>query len=304
MQQNESVQMADWHIPGVQRILAPNPGPLTGPGTNTYVLGDHGQVIIDPGPDDDRHLQAILKVAPNPKAILITHSHMDHTALVPRLAHATGATVWAFGDSSAGRDAMPDLGPAFAEGSGTDPHFQPDKTIAHGQNWQCDDISLTAHWTPGHFPNHLCFDRGDILFSGDVVMGWSTTLVSPPEGSIPLFRMACQRLMDIGPRVYLPGHGDPVPDGPARAAELVAHRNTREAQVCAALTDSPQSAMDLTRQIYRDVPVHLHPAAARNVLAHLISLTEAQKAFPTTTLTPDALFVINPENATGRRGNP
>ncbi|MEO0358120.1 MAG: MBL fold metallo-hydrolase [Pseudomonadota bacterium] len=288
------LQMVDRVAPRVHRLTAPNPGPLTGRGTNTYVLGSDQQFVIDPGPDDDAHLDAILTVAPNPQAILVTHSHIDHTALVPRLAAATGAAVWAFGDSFTGRHDLPDLGPTFAEGDGTDQNFACDHNIKDGQVLTFGDVHLTALWTPGHFPNHLCFDRGDVLFSGDVVMGWSTTLVSPPEGSVTQFMAACQRLEMLGPKPYLPGHGDLVDDGAARALELRLHRQTREDQILAALTDMPQSAAALTKQIYHDVPVHLHPAAERNVLAHLVALIHADKAQTAGPLSPSALFATNP----------
>lgn len=279
--------MAERLFPQIQRIVAPNPGPLTFRGTNTYVLGTDHPVVIDPGPDDPIHLDAILQAAPRPSAICVTHSHIDHSEMVPRLKRATGAPVYAFGDSLAGRAGHPDLGPSFPEGGGTDTNFAPDVTVQDGESLQFGDITLHAVWTPGHFPNHLCFAMDDVLFSGDLVMGWSTSLVSPPEGSVSQFIQSCQRIASLPQKTYLPGHGDPIIDGPQRALDLAQHRMDRETQILAALTAEPGTAADLAQRIYTEIDPSLLPAAARNVLAHLVDLTARNLTHPEAELSPD-----------------
>ncbi|MGV6839264.1 MAG: MBL fold metallo-hydrolase [Planktomarina sp.] len=288
--------MADMIHPDVMRILAPNPGPLTGTGTNTYVVGN-GKVVIDPGPDMDAHLNAILDAAPTPSAILITHSHIDHTALVPRLQAATGAPTYAFGDYRAGRENLPDLGAGFTEGGGTDSVFRPDIVLHDGECFEVDGLNFTAHWTPGHFPNHLAFGFKDALFSGDVIMGWSSTLIAPPEGSVAQFMQSCSKMMALPYETYLPGHGDPVQDGPQRAADLAAHRQMREGQVLAALDQAPGTATDLAARIYDDLPPALLPAAAQNVLSHLIDLWTQNRVTAQTERSKAAVFGLAKPNS-------
>jgi glyoxylase-like metal-dependent hydrolase (beta-lactamase superfamily II) len=272
-----AVQLA----PGMHRLTAPNPSPMTYRGTNTYLIGTDEVAVIDPGPDDPTHLAAIL-AALGPGArigvILVTHSHLDHSPLARGLAEATGAEVLAAGPSDWGRSTtMAALARAggIGGGEGVDTAFAPDARIAEGD-------SVTGGWgridvleTPGHMANHLSFAWQDALFTGDLVMGWSTSLVSPPDGDMGAFMASCRRLLDRGDRVFHPGHGDPVENPRARLDELIRHRQAREAQILAALRDlGPSGADDLARRIYTETPPALLPAATRNVLAHLIDLLE------------------------------
>ncbi len=264
--------------PGIRRILAPNPSPMTYWGTNTYVVGTGRVAVIDPGPADDTHLRAILDgLAPGEQVshILVTHAHLDHSPLARPLAEATGAPILAYGDAMAGRsDVMIDLVARgmTTGGEGVDAEFFPDQVIADGQLIQGDDWALTAIWTPGHFANHLSFAMKDAVFTADHVMGWASSLVSPPDGDLTAFMASCHRLAARDDRIYYPGHGDPVLDPAARIQWLITHRLGREADILAALDGAAKNIPTLTRMIYTDTPPALLGAAERNVFAHLIDL--------------------------------
>jgi glyoxylase-like metal-dependent hydrolase (beta-lactamase superfamily II) len=293
----ESESGAVWLEDGVRRLTAPNPSPMTFRGTNTYLLGTGEVAVIDPGPDDPAHLAAILAaLAPGERigAILVTHSHRDHSPLARPLAEAAGAPVLAAGPSDWGRSAvmrhLAETG-GIGGGEGVDETFVPDARIAEGRE-------VTGGWgrievleTPGHMANHLSFAWRGALFTGDLVMGWSTSLVSPPDGDMGAFMSSCRRLAGRDDRVYHPGHGDPVTDPAARLAELIAHREGREAQILAALeTAGPATADALARRIYSDLAPALLPAAARNVLAHLVDLHERNEVAPQGDLTAGTVF--------------
>jgi hydroxyacylglutathione hydrolase len=270
--------------PGLMRLRAPNPSPMTGPGTNSYVVGYDRLVVLDPGPDDPAHLQALLSVigARPVEAILVTHAHLDHSALAPALAQATGAAVCAYGPATAGRSAvmrrLADAG--IGGGEGLDEGFAPDRCLADGAELAPEEAPLTALHMPGHMAGHLCFAWRGAVFSGDLVMGWSSTLISPPDGDLAAFRRSCERLRAHAPRRLYPGHGAPV-DSPAERIDwLLAHRAAREAQIRAALEDGPLDPAALTERLYADLPIALHPAARRNVLAHLIDLMERNLVTP------------------------
>ncbi len=262
--------------PGLRRIVAPNPGPMTFRGTNTYLVGDREVAVIDPGPASDTHLAAILGATGGGRItdILVTHAHRDHSALAPALAARTGAPVRAFGPAAAGRSAvMARLAAAgLRGGEGVDGGFVPDATLADGDRLARAGWEITALWTPGHMGNHMAFVWNGSAFSGDLVMGWSTSVIAPPDGDAAAFRHGCGRLADAAPRVLWPGHGPPVADPAGRIAALLAHRAAREAQVLAALADRPADAATLAATIYADIPPAVLPAATANVLAHLIDL--------------------------------
>jgi len=279
--------------PGIRRILAPNPSPMTFRGTNTYLVGTRRLAIIDPGPGDPAHLEAILgALSPGESVshILVTHSHVDHSALVPPLREATGAPVLAFGDSAAGRNPEIAALSGLGGGEGIDAGFAPDRCLADGQSVAGDGWALTALWTPGHMGNHMCFALGDAVFTGDHVMGWATSMVSPPDGDLTAFMASLEKLQGRRDRVFYPAHGAPVADPEARLAELLAHRRGREAQILSALDGGPADAATLTARIYSDVPEALLPAARRNVLAHLIDLTQRGLAAPKGELSAGAVF--------------
>ncbi|MCP1167671.1 MBL fold metallo-hydrolase [Limimaricola litoreus] len=270
--------------PGLMRLRAPNPSPMTGPGTNSYVVGHARLAIIDPGPDDPAHLRALLSVIGGRpvEAILVTHAHLDHSALAPALARATGAPVCGYGPATAGRSAvmrrLADAG--IGGGEGLDDAFAPDMRLGDGARVTLSQTPLTALHLPGHMAGHLCFDWCGAVFSGDLVMGWSSTLISPPDGDLAAFRRSCDRLRAHAPRRLYPGHGDPIDAPGERIDWLLAHRAAREAQIRAALRDGPLNPAELTRRLYAELPATLHPAARRNVLAHLIDLMERNLVTP------------------------
>lgn len=283
--------------PPIRALLAPNPSPLTGAGTNTWIVGATALAVIDPGPDDPAHLAAILgAIGPGQHIshILVTHAHRDHSALAPRLAAATGAPILAFGTATEGRSPlMTRLAPSLpAQGEGLDTSFAPDLRLADGDAVAGPDWSLSALHTPGHLGGHLCLALGDTLFSGDHVMGWSTSIVSPPDGDMGAYMASLHRLAARDWRRFLPGHGDPVTTPSNRVQELIAHRHLRETQILQALGDGAAMIPALTARIYTDIPHHLLPAAERNVFAHLIDLATRNLVTFTPALHPGAEFAL------------
>lgn len=285
--------------PGLRRILAPNPSAMTFRGTNTYLLGTRGLAVIDPGPDSADHLEAILgALGPDQHVshIVVTHAHLDHSPLATPLAKRTGAPVLAFGRFDAGRSAVMQRLAAeglVGGGEGVDSDFSPDILLTDGSEIKGDGWQLRALHTPGHMANHLCFDWQGRLFSGDLVMGWATSLVSPPDGDLTAFMASLRRLGTEAWHSFLPGHGAPILRPAARLSGLLAHREGREAEILSALRSGPDTASGLAARIYRDVPQQLLPAAERNVLSHLIDLTERSRVQPVSELSAGAHFRLH-----------
>lgn len=263
--------------PGVRRILAPNPSPMTFRGTNTYVVGQGSVAVIDPGPDDPRHLAALEAALAGETIshILVSHAHLDHSPLARVLAARCGAPVLAFGRAEAGRSPLmqrlADTG-GLGGGEGVDRAFAPDVCLADGAVVAGAGWRLRAHHTPGHMANHLCFALEDMVFSGDHVMGWSTSLVSPPDGDFGAFLDSCEALRSLGPARLLPGHGAPVGEAVARIDTLIAHRAQRSKQILEVLDHTPRTIAQITMQVYTDLAPALQSPAQRNVLAHLVDL--------------------------------
>lgn len=258
--------------PGVRRILCANPGPFTFRGTNTYVIGRGRVAVLDPGPADPTHLAAIMRAIEGEQLgrILVSHTHRDHSPGAAALAAATGAPTFGFG---------PHLTPPDAGGEGGDHDFRPDRLLADGAVLESDAWRLTALHTPGHCANHLCFaletEQGaDVLFSADHVMGWSTTVVSPPDGDMAAYMDSLAKLAARAHRLYLPGHGPPLPEPAAFVAALAEHRREREAKVRDALRAARRAtAHDLVPAVYGpELDPRLVGGAARSLLAHLVKL--------------------------------
>lgn len=282
--------------PGVRRIVAPNPSPMTLTGTCTYLVG-HGDVaVIDPGPEDRTHLQALIDaLEPGERIshVFVTHAHLDHSPGAAPLAAAVGSRVHAFGPPEAGRsEVMRDLAARGMAGGGEGVHrdFAPDVILADGETIARGDWALRALHTPGHFCNHLCFLWGDIAFTADHVMGWASTLISPPDGDLRDYFRSLAKLEAEAARVFYPGHGAPVHDTAPRIAELAAHRRLRSQQILAELSHQPRTAAELTRAIYTDTPPALLGAAERNVFAHLIEMTQENIVSSLESLSPDSAF--------------
>lgn len=304
-------EVAEEILPGIRRILCNNPSPFTFRGTNTYLVGQgSGIAVIDPGPLDQTHMAAILAAlgpGQHVSHILTTHAHGDHTPLARPLAEATGAPVLAYGPATRGQsEVMRRLAEqgGLGGGEGMDVDFVPDHALEDGEVIEGDGWRLMALWTPGHHCNHLAFDCDLVagfgtVFSGDHVMAWSTSIVSPPDGDLTQFRASCTRLAAVSPARLLPGHGAPVADPRARIRWLLAHRDAREAAILGELRQGPADAATLAARIYTDTPPTLMPAAARNVLAHLVDLLQGGRVRALSALSPGTRFALP---AAGRRG--
>ena len=229
--------------------------------------------------------------------IFVTHSHLDHSPLAAQLSRDLAAPVYAFGDSHAGRSAIMQelLRTGLSEGGeGRDETFAPDIHLHDGQTVSGPWGAMTALHTPGHMANHMCFLFGEQLFVGDHVMGWASSLVSPPDGDLTDFMASCEKLMTVRAAVQHSGHGAPILQPQARLRWLIDHRRARERQIRAALGAAPADARTLAKAIYADAPPALLPAATRNVFAHLIDLYQRKTVTTEHVLSQDAVFEIRP----------
>jgi hydroxyacylglutathione hydrolase len=285
---------------GLRLVRAPNPGPMTHTGTNTWLVGEGEVAVIDPGPDLPAHRAAIeAALAPGERiaAVVVTHAHRDHTLLARPLAARWRVAVHAAGGLAARRrPVMARLadGGALGGGEGVDAGFVPDRVLEDGGAVEGPGWRLEAIATPGHTADHLALAWGDAVFTGDHVMGWASSLVSPPDGDLAAFLASCQRLAARPARVFYPGHGAPVEDPGGRLAWLVEHRAAREAQIVAALAEVGEATpRALADRIYTDTPPELLPAAARNVLAHLIALAERGRVTARPALAADAVYTLS-----------
>jgi glyoxylase-like metal-dependent hydrolase (beta-lactamase superfamily II) len=255
----------------VRRLLAGNPSPFTFTGTQTYVVGEGEVAVIDPGPDDPAHVDALIRTlqAERVAAILVTHTHRDHSPASRPLAAATGAPV--VGCTSL---ALEDDGPRADAAFDFD--YAPDRVLRDGERVAGPGWTLEAVATPGHTSNHLCFALAEAgaLFTGDHVMGWSTSIISPPDGNMADYMRSLHRLLERDDRVYYPTHGPAVTDPKAHVQALIDHRRMREARILAQLAAGAATIPDMVAAIYQDVDPSLHPAAQRSVLAHLIDLEQ------------------------------
>lgn len=257
--------------PLVTRILAPNPSPFTHTGTQTHLVGTNDLAVIDPGPDEATHVAALVRaIAGRPvTAIVITHTHRDHSPASRALKAATGAPVVGCAPL-----ALDDLGPR-ADAS-FDGDYVPDRVLAEGESVSGEGWTLTALATPGHTSNHLAFALPETraLFSGDHVMGWSTTIVSPPDGDMAAYMASLDKLMHRDDRIYYPAHGDPVENPRGLVRGMIGHRKQREGQILRLLREQARPIPAMVALMYVGIDPRLFPAAERSVLAHLIDLRD------------------------------
>jgi glyoxylase-like metal-dependent hydrolase (beta-lactamase superfamily II) len=266
----EAVEVA----PGVARLTAPNPSPFTFHGTNSYIVGRDSLAVIDPGPEDEAHFQALLRaIGGRPVShIFVSHTHRDHSPLAARLKAATGAAVLAEGPHRPARPLrMGETNPLDASG---DVDFRPDRTLADGELIQGDGWTLGTVLTPGHAANHAAFalEGTGILFSADHVMGWATTIVAPPDGAMADYMRSLDKLIERGDRLLLPGHGGPVTAPRTFMRGLKTHRKMRERAILERVRKGDRTIKAMVEAIYRDTDPRLHGAAGLSVLAHLEDL--------------------------------
>lgn len=255
--------------PLVRRVLARNPSPFTYTGTGTYIVG-HGEVaVIDPGPADPAHLEAVARAIAGERLteILITHTHMDHSPGAAPLKAMLGGRI-----AGCAPLALADGGPRAD--AGFDAGYAPDRVLADGEGVAGPGWTLRAVATPGHTSNHLCFglEQEKALFSGDHVMGWSTSVVSPPDGDMAAYMQSLARLLDRDDAIYYPTHGPAVTEPKRLVKGMIAHRRQRERQVLDLLADGAGTIDAMVESMYAMVDRRLWPAAGRSVLAHLIDL--------------------------------
>jgi glyoxylase-like metal-dependent hydrolase (beta-lactamase superfamily II) len=253
--------------PSVARVLAHNPSAFTYYGTQTYLVGERELAFIDPGPDLPEHLDALERaIGGRPVvAIMCTHTHRDHSPAAQPLAQRTGAPIVGCAPL-----ALETVGPR-ADAS-FDGDYAPDRVLEDGETVDVDGTPIIAVATPGHTSNHLCFAYGDALFSGDHVMGWSTTVVVPPDGDMAEYMRSLDKLRQRDDRVYYPAHGPAVPNPQQYVRHLMGHRMQREKQILKLVAERPRPIPDIVANAYPGLDQRLVTAAGGSVLAHLLDL--------------------------------
>lgn len=273
--------------PLITRVVADNPGPFTYTGTGVFIIGASDSVcVIDPGPTTDKHVAAMDR-ALNGKTvshILLTHHHMDHCPLAAPLAAKHGCKVYGLSPQKL----APIEGAALPLEEGNDLSFKPDVEIGDGHIFSGPDWTLTTLHTPGHTSNHLCFalDEENCLFSGDHIMGWSTSVISPPDGDMGDYLASLNRVLDRDFDIIRPTHGAPITDVRPFVQAYIDHRLTREAQIMSAIGAGLNNISDIVAALYQHVDKRLHPAAAHSVLSHIIHMRKTGRV---TSAGPDGL---------------
>ena len=262
--------------PLIRRVIANNPSPFTFTGTGTYIIGTGNVAVIDPGPLLDDHVDAILAaLGPDERVshIVVTHTHLDHSPACTPLQQRTGAKIYSYAPPS------PDQfdGPRLEEDA--DDNFRPDHIVAHGDIIAGDDWTLECVFTPGHMANHMCYALREekALFTGDHVMGWSTTVIAPPDGNMNSYMASLDLLLSRDDKIYWPTHGTSIDDPQNFVRAYITHRRGREAQIITRLEAGDETIRQMVATMYVDVDKRLHPAAALSVFAHIQDLVERGK---------------------------
>ncbi len=262
--------------PGVERVTVNNPSAFTFHGTNSYIVGGSSVAVVDPGPLDEAHFQALMAALNGREVthILVSHTHRDHSPLARRLKEATGALTVGEGPHRASRPLHAGEVNPFAESADT--AFVPDIALGEGESISGDGWEMTALLTPGHTANHACFALAGsgIVFSADHVMAWATTIVAPPDGAMADYMASLERMLARDDRLFLPGHGGPVTQPASFMRGLRTHRRMRERAVLERIKAGDRLIPDMVKVIYRDTDPRLHGAAALSVLAHIEDLVE------------------------------
>ncbi|MBU6373865.1 MAG: MBL fold metallo-hydrolase [Alphaproteobacteria bacterium] len=278
--------------PLIRRVVAHNPGPFTFLGTGVYIIGHGNVAVIDPGPDQPGHLDVLLKAVEGERVthIFVTHGHMDHSPAARPLAEATGAVIY-----GAEGEPIPTESEVRME-AGDDLAFRPDRPIADGEVVAGAGWTIQAVFTPGHTSHHVAYalKEENALFSGDHIMGWSTTVISPPDGDMAAYFASLEKVRDADYATLWPTHGPPI-DTNVRGfiQAYIDHRRGREAQILAALREGPASIRALVPKLYADVDPRLHPAACHSMLAHVIQLTQEGRLRTPGPVTIDAVYTLS-----------
>jgi len=277
--------------PLIHRVLAPNPGPFTFKGV--YIVGGRDVAVIDPGPDIPEHLLALKRALEDKRVahILVTHTHSDHSPAAQPLKEWSGAGTYAFGPHGSGKA---EEGVRVEEGG--DMAFVPDIRVRDGDVIEGNGYTFDCVFTPGHTSNHMCYALREekALFTGDHVMGWSTTVVTPPDGDMRAYMASLKTLLAREDEILWPTHGGPVRNPKPFLQAYIDHRLEREAQILSCLGDGLSTIPDMVARMYADVDPRLHPAAARSVLAHLIQLTGEGRVIAKPSAIASAHFRIIP----------
>lgn len=279
----------DQVTPLIRRVICNNPGGFTFHGTGTYIVGRGSVAVIDPGPLDDEHISALERAVDGETVthILITHTHRDHSPAAAPFKRSTGAPTYGYGPHGGDRG-----GPKVEEGG--DYEFRPDHEIKDGAIIEGDGWTFEAIHTPGHTSNHLCFalHEENAIFSGDHVMGWSTSVISPPDGDMAQYMNSLSKLLTRKEEIYWPTHGPPITAPKAHVEAFIAHRKGREDAILDCIRDGRTTITEMVEVMYADVDPRLHVAAGRSVLAHLVHMAETDRVICEGGPSQDGIFSL------------
>ncbi len=264
--------------PMIRRVIAQNPSPFTFHGTGTYIIGEGRVAVVDPGPDMPEHVDALRAALGDEEIshILVTHCHLDHSPACRALREFTDAPTYAFGPHGAGRAGADAGGPEVQVEEGADVAFRPDHEVRHGQVLEGDGWSVECVYTPGHTSNHMCYALREerTLFTGDHVMAWSTSVISPPDGDMSAYMDSLALLLERDDVRYWPTHGPAVEDPKPFVRAYMEHRRERERQIISCIDEGVHRIRDMVPRMYSEYPEFMYPAAARSVYAAVVYLVD------------------------------